>query len=89
MPGSEIIAVGRVQGVGFRWFVQDCANLNGIKGYVKNMPDGTVLIIAVGSSAALENFIQDVKQGNRHAQVKQLIVNELTHYTEYEDFIIA
>lgn len=89
MPGSEIIAVGRVQGVGFRWFVRDCANRNNINGYVKNMADGTVLIIAAGSSENLERFILEVKQGNRIAQVKQLIVNELTHYTEYEDFFIA
>ena len=89
MPGWEIIACGRVQGVGFRWLVQACALRLGINGYVQNQPDGTVLIIATGNSEALTQFAEAIKQGNSHAQVRQLTINELTHYKEYEDFFIA
>jgi len=89
MPGWEIIAQGRVQGVGFRWFVQACALRCKIAGFVQNQPDGTVLIIASGSTESLQQFTEAVKRGNRHAVVKQLRIQELTHYTEYEDFIIA
>lgn len=89
MPGCEIIARGRVQGVGFRWFVQNCANRYGVKGYVQNRPDGSVLIIAAGTQALLDLFTEEVRQGNRHAQVDDLTVTELAQYTEYEDFVIA
>jgi acylphosphatase len=89
MPGCEIIARGRVQGVGFRWFVQNCANRYGVKGYVQNRPDGSVLIIAVGSQTRLEPFIAEVRQGNRYARVTELTVTDLAQYTEYEDFVIA
>lgn len=89
MPGCEIIARGRVQGVGFRWFVQNCANRYGVKGYVQNRPDGSVLIIAVGSRARLEPFTEEVRQGNRFARVAELTVTELAQYTEYEEFVIA
>jgi acylphosphatase len=89
MPGCEITVSGRVQGVGFRWFVLDCAIRHGIKGYVKNMPDGTVLIIATGNTDNLNRFIPEIEQGSHHAVVSDMAVNELTHYAEYEDFVIA
>jgi acylphosphatase len=89
MPGCEITVRGRVQGVGYRWFVLDCAIRHGIRGYVKNMPDGTVLIIATGNTDSLDRFIPEIKQGNRHAVVSDMTVSELTHHSDYEDFVIA
>ncbi len=89
MPGQEMIASGRVQGVGFRWFVRACARQNGIRGYVRNEPDGTVRIVAVGSAEDLLHFANDVRQGTRHALVSQLSVADLANYTDYEDFFIA
>jgi len=85
----EMIAKGKVQGVGFRWFVRDCAIRHCIKGYVCNLADGSVQMIAIAESTALELFADEIKQGNRHAQVSELKIDELTDYTEYEDFIIA
>jgi acylphosphatase len=85
----EMIVHGRVQGVGFRWFVQDCAKRFGIRGYVQNQSDSTVRILAVGKDAVLASFAEEVKHGNRHAQVRDLTINELTDYSEYEDFFIA
>lgn len=89
MPGWELIAKGRVQGVGFRWFVLDCAKKFGIKGYVRNLANGTVQVVAVGESAKFGLFVDEIKQGNRHTQIEQLLINELTHFTEYEEFFIA
>lgn len=89
MPGKEIIACGRVQGVGFRWFVRDCARQNGIRGYVKNLADGTVFIAADGDPLKLERFIEEVRKGNRIALVTELKISELQRSIEYEDFCIA
>ena len=89
MPCWEMIANGRVQGVGFRWFAQNCAKKYSIKGYVRNLTDGTVCIVAMGDSEMLALFAEDIRQGNRHSTVKQLIINEIKHYNNYEDFVIA
>jgi acylphosphatase len=57
---ERIIAVasGRVQGVGYRYFVSACAHATGVHGSVQNLPDGTVRIVAESSPAALDDFIR-------------------------------
>jgi acylphosphatase len=50
-------ARGRVQGVGFRFFVDDCAAQTGVAGFVRNMPDGSVSIVAEGPEEALNRFL--------------------------------
>lgn len=52
---------GRVQGVGYRYFVTGCARETGVSGFVKNVPDGSVLIIAEGSDDAVPEFVGMVK----------------------------
>lgn len=49
----HLIFYGRVQGVGFRKFVKTKAQQLGVKGYVKNLPDGTVEVVAKFASSAL------------------------------------
>jgi acylphosphatase len=56
-------AKGRVQGVGYRYFVTDCAQETGISGFVKNVPDGSVLIIAEGDDDAIDTFVRMVQAG--------------------------
>jgi acylphosphatase len=52
---------GRVQGVGYRYLVTDCARETGVSGFVKNVSDGSVLIIAEGSDDAVSEFVRMVK----------------------------
>jgi acylphosphatase len=54
-------AKGRVQGVGYRYFVTDCARETGVSGFVKNVSDGSVIIVAEGSDDALDEFVRMVK----------------------------
>ncbi|MFB3844827.1 MAG: acylphosphatase [Candidatus Cloacimonadaceae bacterium] len=89
MPGYEIIARGRVQGVGFRRFVYELAHRYGVKGYVQNKSDGSVLIVADGEKEMISDFLQAVKQGHRFARVSDLEVNELPLSKKYEDFFIV
>lgn len=89
MPSWEMIAIGRVQGVGFRWFVKDCAQQYSINGYVKNLVDSSVKILAVGDIGSLELFANAIKQGNGHAVVRQLSVDDVITNTDYKDFFIA
>lgn len=55
------IAWGRVQGVGYRSYVTDCAREAGVKGFVRNEPDGSVLVVAEGSRESLDRFVRLVR----------------------------
>jgi len=84
----ELEARGRVQGVGFRWFVQHAALQFGICGYVRNLYDGSVYIIAQAEEDALEMFSAAVQSGSRYARVDSLIVNKIDNAKMYHDFEI-
>ncbi|MDD1694792.1 MAG: acylphosphatase [Methanoregula sp.] len=58
MERITAIARGRVQGVGYRHFIESCAQATGVHGYVKNLPDGTVKMVAESSPASLTDFIR-------------------------------
>ncbi len=60
---------GRVQGVGYRYFVADTAELMGIAGYTKNLADGRVEVYAIGTSAQLREFARELQRGPTLAAV--------------------
>jgi acylphosphatase len=84
-PESRIIITvsGRVQGVGFRYYTREMAKSLSIKGFVRNLPDGSVYIDAQGSNDALETFIQWCRSGPSRASVERI---EFT-YQETTDFV--
>lgn len=61
--------IGRVQGIGFRWFAWDAATREGIVGLVRNLPDGSVEIEAEGERDALDRFEWKVSSGPTGARV--------------------
>lgn len=72
----EITVRGSVQGVGFRYFVQRNAAKLGVNGYIKNMPNGEVFIIAQGPIDIMDDFIALVKAGPAMADVSEVHINE-------------
>jgi acylphosphatase len=60
---------GRVQGVGFRWFVEREAKALGISGWVRNNADGTVEVLATGTGGQLSALRSRLQQGPRAARV--------------------
>jgi len=66
---------GRVQGVGFRFFVESAAMREGIHGWVQNLPDGRVEIAAEGDAEAVERFERNLRQGPRGARVDDVEVD--------------
>ena len=68
---------GRVQGVGFRWFVQREAAELGLRGWVRNTDDGHVEIIAVGEPDVLAELKAELRKGSRGSRVDAFIEHEL------------
>jgi acylphosphatase len=60
---------GRVQGVGFRWFVEREAHALGIAGWVRNNADGAVEVLAIGTNEQLLQLKRKLQQGPRAARV--------------------
>jgi acylphosphatase len=79
---------GRVQGVGFRYFTQAAAVRAGVRGWVRNNPDGTVEIAAAGDRDALAQLEQDIRRGPRAARVDQVVVTDDTAETAHVEFAI-
>ena len=61
---------GRVQGVGFRWFVQASASVMGLRGWVRNEDDGRVQVYAVGNEEQLNCLAGLLHRGPRMAEVR-------------------
>ncbi len=85
MKAIEVFISGIVQGVGFRYFTLKVARELGIKGYVKNLPDGRVYIYAVGDEKSLEKLLEKVKIGPPLAVVRDVVVREVEP-KEFEKF---
>jgi acylphosphatase len=65
----RLVVHGRVQGVGFRWFVREAARQAGLAGWVRNNPDGSVELVAAGDAEALESLRRAVEAGPPGATV--------------------
>lgn len=91
MPEERLLyrikVTGRVQGVGFRWHTADKAAQFDIKGYVKNMPDGSVYIEAEGVPENLELFLRWCAEGPANAQVKSVTYDKYPP-EDYPEFIV-
>ncbi len=75
-----MIVSGKVQGVGYRYFVKGQAQHHGIKGYVRNLPDGEVEIDAEGERNKLDFFIIDCTKGPRFSDVTDYMIHDITPY---------
>ncbi|MGA2570696.1 MAG: acylphosphatase [Terracidiphilus sp.] len=68
---------GRVQGVGFRWFVQREAAELDLRGWVRNTEEGEVEVVASGVPADLDELRASLRRGPRGARVDRLVENVL------------
>ncbi|MDP6628957.1 MAG: acylphosphatase [Candidatus Marinimicrobia bacterium] len=85
----KLIVSGKVQGVSFRWFTVQAAREMGLCGYAKNLPDGTVEVIAEGTKAGLESLIKKVKQGSPFSHVENVEVDWGGLTNQFSDFNIS
>jgi acylphosphatase len=82
------IIYGYVQGVFFRVFVTEWAEKLGLRGYVRNLPQGTVEIYAEGSRDRLETLVGYLRKGPPGAGVKSVVTTWSASTGQYSDFRI-
>ena len=72
----------------FRKFIEEQANLIGVRGFVRNMSDGRVEAIIEGINEKVDKMIEICKTGNKHAQIRNIDVQEIK-YNGFEGFKIS
>jgi acylphosphatase len=82
------IVSGRVQGVGFRWFVEREARALGLSGWVRNRGDGRVEVLAAGSRDQLGALYDKLKAGPRAARVDDISIEDAAPLKDLHTFRI-
>lgn len=75
MRCARILVSGLVQGVSYRSFTYKHAKELGLKGFVRNLPDGRVEILAEGEEKTIQNLITKLKQGPSGASVENMTIS--------------
>jgi acylphosphatase len=92
MSGGQAFRIrvsGRVQGVGFRWFVRQAAGeVGGLTGRVRNLADGRVEVEVAGDGSRLEAFRERLRQGPPAARVAGLEEQEISPVPAWDGFDI-
>ena len=84
--GRRYVVKGRVQRVGFRFFVENAAQREGIQGYVRNKHDGSVEVVAEGDVDAIQRFEMAVRRGPSGARVKEVDTIEVEPSSRFAGF---
>ncbi|MHC4130374.1 MAG: acylphosphatase [Planctomycetota bacterium] len=86
--GKHIIFTGRVQGVGFRYTSYNIARRYQLTGYVKNLPDGKVEMMAQGPANDLSACMRDIEEyfGN---YIRDIKIEEISPNPQLENFKIT
>jgi len=88
MVARQIIFIGRVQGVGFRFTAHRMAHRHQLTGFVRNLPDGTVEMLAQGPAQDIDDCIRDIKDyfGD---YLRETAIQEIPPDPKYKDFRIT
>lgn len=82
------IVSGKVQGVYFRAFVQEQADSLSLRGWVRNLKDGRVEVLAQGNEASWKDFTERLMQGPVMARVDRVEAEHIDYDKSYEHFEI-
>lgn len=77
MPARRYRIKGRVQGVGYRYFTIENALGLGVRGYVRNLPDGDVEVHAEAEPEVLERFRHELERGPRMSRVTEILEEDV------------
>lgn len=85
---KHIIFTGQVQGVGFRFTAFNTANRHQLTGFVRNLPDGTVEMLAQGPAQAIDDCIRDIEE-EFSGYIRETKIKEIPPNPQYKDFEIT
>jgi len=86
----RFLVTGRVQGVGFRYFVSRCSRELNLTGWAKNLADGRVEVVAQGELAAIARLEVELRRGPVNSRVDSVARTELSdEVTQYKTFDIS
>lgn len=88
MIEMQCVISGRVQGVAYRTYVQDVACALGIVGYVRNLPNGEVEVLAQGNQSVLKELVEYLHEGSVLAKVEGVAVDWHSVTKPHDDFSI-
>jgi len=88
LVARRFLVSGRVQGVGFRYFAQEAAATEGLSGWIRNLPDQRVEVLAEGDAEALERFALKLARGPALARVEGVETTEETPHGRGGSFIV-
>jgi acylphosphatase len=88
MKQVKIIVSGKVQGVFFRRYTCEEATKLGLRGYVKNLINQDVEIVAQGDDTQIDQLIEWAKIGSPASEVKNIQLEVMPHYDQFADFVI-
>ena len=83
-----VLVRGRVQGVGFRWFVRELAARLGVRGWVRNLPNGAVELEAQAETGRLKEFVSELSSGHPYARVEACERRDIQRVEGEGEFII-
>jgi len=86
---AHIVIMGRVQGVGFRYFAISWAERLGLTGFVRNNYDGSVETEVEGDRSAVEEYIAQMKLGPRWSRVTDVRIEYKPYEGIYKDFDVT
>jgi acylphosphatase len=87
MPRKHCYFSGHVQGVGFRYTAQSLAQRRPVTGFVRNLPDGRVELVAEGEEPHLTDLLNDIQQ-TMEGRIKNLAINDSPSTNEFQGFSI-
>ena len=88
IEACRFVVRGRVQGVGFRWFVEREAHILGVAGWVRNNHDGSVEVLAQGTRDQLSGLRSRLREGPRAARVDEVAESEARPKDGFNSFRI-
>ena len=85
---ARLLITGKVQGVYFRFNMQQIAKKNSVVGWVRNLPDGQVEALLSGNKIDVNNVVQWSKKGPENSRVDEVKIEYGEQGEEYSDFVI-
>ena len=85
----ELLISGMVQGVGFRYYTYQRAQRLHLTGWVRNLPDGRVQVLAEGERGILEELISELKTGPNFAVIQDIDMTWSEPTGQYSSFDVA